>query len=124
MVGAASVFSWMLTVTGITRSLVEPLATAGLSPTATMALVNLTGLASGMFLDVFSNILILTPILMPLVAQAGVSGVHFGTITTVNVDIGNVTPPFGLNLSWRAELSTAPIFPWCVPFYLGSRLHW
>ena len=63
-----------------------------------LPLANALFLLTGMFIDVFSNILILVPILMGAVTAAGVSGVHFGIVTAVNVDIGNITPPFGLNL--------------------------
>jgi C4-dicarboxylate transporter DctM subunit len=51
-----------------------------------------------MFIDVFSNILILVPILIGTFTAAGIGPVHFGIVTSVNTDIGNITPPFGLNL--------------------------
>jgi C4-dicarboxylate transporter, DctM subunit len=51
-----------------------------------------------MFIDVFSNILILVPIIIGTVAAAGINSTHFGIVMVVNVDIGNITPPFGLNL--------------------------
>ena len=54
--------------------------------------------AAGMFIDVFSNILILVPVLLGTVTAAGIGPVHFGIVTSVNTDIGNITPPFGLNL--------------------------
>jgi C4-dicarboxylate transporter DctM subunit len=44
------------------------------------------------------RLLILVPILLGPVTGAGVGGVHFGIVTTVNADMGNITPPFGLNL--------------------------
>jgi C4-dicarboxylate transporter DctM subunit len=98
MVGAASLFSWMLTVSGTTHTIVEPFAGLRSSPEATLLFVNVLALVAGMFVDVFSNLLILVPILMPMVSAAGISGTHFGIVMSVNVDIGNVTPPFGLNL--------------------------
>ena len=98
MVGAASLFSWMLTISGTTRSLVEPFAESGQSAEQTLLFVNILSLFAGMFVDVFSNLLILVPIFLPMISAAGISPTHFGIITTVNVDIGNITPPFGLNL--------------------------
>jgi C4-dicarboxylate transporter DctM subunit len=98
MVGAASLFSWMLTVSGTTRAVVEPFAGLRSSPEHTLLFVNVLGLVAGMFVDVFSNLLILVPILLPMVTAAGISSTHFGIVMSVNVDIGNVTPPFGLNL--------------------------
>ena len=98
MVAAASLFSWLLTVTGITAAIVEPFAALKQSPNMVLLVANILFLISGMFIDVFSNILILTPILLGTVASAGIGLVHFGIVTSVNVDIGNITPPFGLNL--------------------------
>jgi C4-dicarboxylate transporter DctM subunit len=98
MVGAASLFSWMLTISGTTHAVVEPFAELRSSPEQTLLFVNVLALIAGMFVDVFSNLLILVPILLPMVTAAGISGTHFGIVMTVNVDIGNITPPFGLNL--------------------------
>ena len=98
MVGAASLFSWLLTVTGITSAIAAPFAGLKQSPDTMLLVANLLFLTGGMFIDVFSNILILTPILLGTITSAGIGVVHFGIITSVNVDIGNITPPFGLNL--------------------------
>jgi C4-dicarboxylate transporter DctM subunit len=98
MVAAASLFSWLLTVSGIARSIAQPIAAYHDSPEVVLMFANLLTLFSGMFIDVFSNILILVPILLGTIMAAGISPTHFGIIMTVNVDIGNITPPFGLNL--------------------------
>jgi len=60
--------------------------------------VNVLLLVVGCFLDPVSAILVLTPLLLPIVTQAGVDPVHFGIIMTVNLSIGMFTPPFGLNI--------------------------
>src|SRR5207253_1606694 len=75
-----------------------PLAALKDSPVLLLLFANSALLIAGMFVDVFSNLLILIPILLGPVTAAGVGGVHFGIIATVNSDIGNITPPFGLNL--------------------------
>jgi len=98
LVGAASLFSWLLTVTGATSAIVAPLATLTDSPVLVLLFANAALLLAGMFVDVFSNLLILIPILLGPVTAAGIGGVHFGIVATVNSDIGNITPPFGLNL--------------------------
>ncbi len=98
MVAAASLFSWMLTVTGATGAIAEPFANMRDSPEMLLLSANALFLIAGMFVDVFSNILILVPILISTITAAGIGSVHFGIITAVNVDIGNITPPFGLNL--------------------------
>jgi C4-dicarboxylate transporter DctM subunit len=60
--------------------------------------MNLFLLAVGCIMDIGSAILVLTPILQPLAAAQGIDPVHFGIITVVNLEIGYLTPPLGLNL--------------------------
>jgi len=98
MVAAATLFSWLLTVQGITAGIVEPVVAMKPPYWAVLAFANLSMLVAGMFVDVFSNILILTPLLLRLMGPVGVSELHFGIVATVNSDMGNITPPFGLNL--------------------------
>ena len=98
MVGAATLFSWLLTVSGVTTAIVQPIADSKPSPDFVFLVANALFLIGGMFIDVFSNILILVPMLLPMVNAAGIGLVHFGVVAAVNVDIGNITPPFGLNL--------------------------
>lgn len=98
MVAAATLFSWLLTVENITQQLVAPIAALDLPPWAVLAFANVLMLVAGMVIDVFSNILIICPLMAPLLHAAGVSDLHFGIIASVNADMGNITPPFGLNL--------------------------
>ena len=121
MIGAASLFSWLLTVTGVTASLVEPLAGFKQSPEIIFFFVNVLALTAGMFVDVFSNLLILVPILYGTVTAAGISGTHFGIVMSVNVDMGNITPPFGLNLFVSSGAFNKPyltvvrsVLPWLL----------
>jgi C4-dicarboxylate transporter DctM subunit len=63
-----------------------------------MLLFNLIMLVAGCFLDSASAIIILAPLMQPIAAQVGVDSVHFGIITLVNLSVGMLTPPVGLNL--------------------------
>lgn len=67
-------------------------------PTALMLGTNLFLLIIGCLMDIGSAILVLAPMLMPLAAQSGVDPLHFGIIMVVNLEIGYLTPPLGLNL--------------------------
>lgn len=98
LVAAASLFSWLMTVTGTAAQVAQPMSGLQEAPEVLLAFVNGLALFTGMFIDVFSNILILVPIIHGSMMAAGISPAHLGIIMTVNVDIGNVTPPFGLNL--------------------------
>ncbi len=98
MVAAATLFSWLLTVENVTTQLVAPIVSLNPPPWAVLLFANGFMLLAGMFIDVFSNILIFTPLMSPLLHAAGISELHFGVIASVNADMGNITPPFGLNL--------------------------
>jgi C4-dicarboxylate transporter DctM subunit len=68
------------------------------SPIAFLIGINLFLLVIGCVMDIGSAILILVPMLQPLAAAQGIDAVHFGIITVVNLEIGYLTPPLGLNL--------------------------
>ena len=125
MVAAASLVSYLLTVTGMTAAIAQPFAELKGSPDRVLAAANVLFLVTGMFIDVFSNILILVPILIGTVTAAGIGPVHFGIVTSVNVDIGNITPPFGVETcSSRAGRSTNLTSPWCVRWRAALALGW
>lgn len=68
------------------------------SPVAFMVLTNLVLLVVGCLVDIGSAILILAPLLQPLAAAQGIDPIHFGVVMAVNLEIGYLTPPLGLNL--------------------------
>ncbi len=63
-----------------------------------LLIVNLTFLLAGMVLDPNSAIIVLTPIVLPAATLAGIDPVHFGAILVLNIAIGMITPPFGINI--------------------------
>jgi C4-dicarboxylate transporter DctM subunit len=71
--------------------------------------INVVFFFMGMFLDVGPAIVILAPILLPTVTAMGVNPVHFGIIMTVNLAVGMVTPPFGVNLFVAGPLIDTPV---------------
>jgi C4-dicarboxylate transporter DctM subunit len=71
--------------------------------------INLVLLVLGMFMDVGPAIVILAPILMPVIRSMGINPVQFGIIMTVNLAIGFVTPPFGVNLFVAGPLIDTPV---------------
>ncbi len=98
IVATAGVFSWILTVQGIPQALTQGLTDLGLSAMGFLLIVNLALLVVGCLLDPTSAILVLTPLLIPTVTALGIDPIHFGIVMTVNLAIGMVTPPFGLNI--------------------------
>ncbi len=98
IVATAALFSWILTVNGIPQALAAGIASLQLEPWAFLMMVNLLLLIVGCFLDPTSAILVLTPLLVPIVKTVGIDPIHFGIVMTVNIAIGMLTPPFGLNI--------------------------
>jgi len=94
----ASAFSWLLASSGTPAQLAGFVLNGTDSPILITALFNLLLLVAGCFLDSASAIIILGPLMMPIAEQIGVDPVHFGIIMLVNLSIGMLTPPVGLNL--------------------------
>ena len=72
--------------------------------------MNVILLAVGMVMDTSPAILILTPILLPIAQGAGINPIHFGIIMVVNLAIGFVTPPIGINLFVASSLTDIEVF--------------
>jgi C4-dicarboxylate transporter DctM subunit len=72
-------------------------------------LINILLLIVGTFMEALAAIVILTPILLPIVVKVGVDPVHFGIIMVVNLAVGFVTPPVGVNLFVASGVANAKI---------------
>ncbi|MGB0576664.1 MAG: TRAP transporter large permease [Alphaproteobacteria bacterium] len=121
IVGAATLFSRLLTIAGVPQSMVEWIQSLGLESWMVLLIINLFLLAVGCVLDPASAILVLAPILKPVIVAAGIDPIHFGIIMTVNVSIGMFTPPFGLNIFVTQALFRVPLsslYPGLVPFII------
>ena len=105
IIGSASVFGWVATVSGVPQTIGKFLFTLTENPILLLLLVNLLLLVAGMFLDAIPAILILGPILGPALVGAGVDPLHFAIIMCINVTVGLVTPPMGLILFVASSLS-------------------
>lgn len=74
-----------------------------------LLLINILLLFVGTFMEALAAIVILTPILLPVVTGVGVSPLHFGVIIVVNLAIGFITPPVGVNLFVASGVASARI---------------
>lgn len=106
----ASAFSWILASTGAPSKLAAEVLSGTDSPIVILMLFNLIMLVAGMFLDSASAIIVLAPLMQPIAAQVGVDAVHFGVITLVNLSVGMLTPPVGLNLFVAMTISGMTLF--------------
>lgn len=94
----SQIFSQILAFTGITRGVVSLIIEAGLSPYVIMIFVQLILIFLGCFVDAISIIMICVPIFMPIVASMGLDPIWFCVIFLVNIELGGITPPFGLTI--------------------------
>lgn len=94
----ASIFSLLLTTELIPQRLSAFVVSFATTQASIIILINIFLLIAGSLMETSALIIILTPILLPLVTQAGVHPLHFGIIMTVNLSIGLVTPPVGVCL--------------------------
>lgn len=114
----ASAFSWMLATTGTPSQIAAQVLSSTDSPILIMLLFNVLLLIAGCFLDSASAIIILAPLMQPIAAQVGVDPVHFGIIMLVNLSVGMLTPPVGLNLFVAmgvAKMSLFEVFRAALP---------
>ena len=74
-----------------------------------LLVINVFLLLVGMVMDTTPAILILTPILLPIVTAIGMSPIHFGVMMVVNLAIGFVTPPIGVNLFVASSLTNISV---------------
>jgi len=98
IIANALLFAHVLTTERIPQAITEQIVSMGMTQWQFLLVVNLLLLIAGNFMEPTGIILILAPILFPIAMQLGVDPVHLGVIMTVNMEIGMVTPPVGLNL--------------------------
>ncbi|MGP3698456.1 TRAP transporter large permease [Rhodobacter sp. NSM] len=98
IIGAAGVFSFMLSSLFVTQSVAQWIAALDVNRWVLMAIINLFLLVAGFFLPPVAVILMSAPILLPIITEAGFDPYWFAVIVTINMEIGLITPPVGLNL--------------------------
>ncbi|MBK0399151.1 TRAP transporter large permease [Limibaculum sp. M0105] len=98
IIGAAGVFSYMLSSLFITQSIAEWIGTLDVNRWVLMLAINVFLLIAGFFLPPVAVILMAAPILLPIVTTAGFDPYWFAVVLTINMEIGLISPPVGLNL--------------------------
>ncbi|HAI31515.1 MAG TPA: C4-dicarboxylate ABC transporter, partial [Thalassospira sp.] len=98
IIGAAGLFSYMLSSLLVTQSIAQWISALEVNRWVLMGFINLFLLISGFFLPPVAVILMSAPILLPVIINAGFDPYWFAVILTINMEIGLITPPVGLNL--------------------------
>lgn len=121
IVANALLFAHVLTTERIPQVIAEQIVSMGMAPWMFLLVVNLILLVAGNFMEPTGIILILAPILFPIASKLGIDPIHLGVIMVVNMEIGMVTPPVGLNLFVTAGVTgmnlvqvTRAALPWLM----------
>ncbi|MBF0388468.1 MAG: TRAP transporter large permease subunit [Desulfamplus sp.] len=117
----AVLFSFLLTSEQIPQQLTAWITNMGLGSVGFLIMVNLLLLAGGNFMEPSSILLITAPLLYPMAMQLNIDPIHLGILMTVNMEIGMITPPVGLNLYVASGIShlgltetTKACAPWII----------
>ncbi|MCP4412987.1 MAG: TRAP transporter large permease subunit [Gammaproteobacteria bacterium] len=105
IIANAMLFAHVLTTERIPHAIAEQIIIWGLEPWMFLVVVNLLLLAAGNFMEPSAIILIMAPILFPIATKMGIDPIHLGIIMVVNMEIGMLTPPVGLNLFVTAGIT-------------------
>ncbi|MDD6056102.1 MAG: TRAP transporter large permease subunit [Helicobacteraceae bacterium] len=129
IIGFAVVFAHFLTSERIPHMIAEFLVNMNMSWWMFLILVNIVLFIMGQFMEPSSVIMIMTPLLLPIAIQLGIDPIHFGIVMIVNMELGMLTPPVGLNLFVASSLTglnlkevTISIIPWLCVLLIGLFL--
>ncbi len=125
LVAAAMVSSWLITVADLPGQVVDLLAPFMDSPLLLMLMIMLLVVVVGTAMDMTPTILILTPVLVPVVKEAGIDPIYFGVLFIINNSIGLITPPVGTVLNVVAgvsKISMDDIIKGVSPFMLAQLI--
>ena len=121
IIATAAAFAYLITRAGVPRDIGNVIMEHANSPFVFLLVVNVALFIIGMFIDASASVIVLAPILTPIAIRLGIDPVHFGTVMVVNLALGMITPPFGVNLFAAcsvAKISYERIIPAIIPLVI------
>jgi C4-dicarboxylate transporter DctM subunit len=125
IIANALLFAHVLTTERIPQAITETLLSAGFEWWSFLIVVNLLLLLGGQFMEPSGLLLIVAPVVFPIAIQLGIDPIHLGIIMVVNMEIGMITPPIGLNLFVTSGITGMPLMrvvraalPWLGVLFL------
>jgi len=119
----ANVLNPFLALTGVPAGLEAGLASLGLGPYGTLAVILLSYVVLGMFLDGLAMLVITIPIYFPVITALGFDPIWFGVIAVIVIEMGMITPPVGLNVfvvrNVAEDVALTTIFRGVMPFMVA-----
>ena len=129
IIANASIFAYFLTLENIPEMLTQFVLDMNLNKVMFLVAVNIILLIAGNFMEPSSIIMIMVPLLLPIAKTLGIDPIHFGVIITINMELGMLTPPVGLNLFVASGITGEPIkevvksvLPWFLVMLIGLLL--
>ncbi|MCC8190293.1 MAG: TRAP transporter large permease [Planctomycetes bacterium] len=122
IIATSTAFSWLFTVSGISRALINAIIAMNLSPLLFCIVIAIILLIFGTFLEGIAICVLLVPVLWPVAESMGINIVHFGMIVCISNVIGTMTPPVAVNLfaaSSVTKLKMGAIARGEMPFFIG-----
>jgi C4-dicarboxylate transporter DctM subunit len=126
IIANAMIFAHLLTTEQMPQDLAQWIIDLNLNKYVFLIFINLLLLLAGNFMEPSSLIMILAPLIFPIAVQLGIDPIHLGVIITVNMEIGMLTPPVGLNLFVASGISGLTLqdtirasMPWFLALLIG-----
>ena len=129
IIANAMLFAHFLTIENIPQSITNALVEANVDKYMFLLMVNVLLILAGSFMEPSAIIMIMVPLLLPVAIALGIDPIHFGIVITINMELGMVSPPVGLNLFVTSGLTGMSIkdvivaaFPWTMTILAGLLL--
>lgn len=129
IIANAMIFSHFLTDEMIPQHITQMILDANVGPIMFLVIVNVLLLLMGQFMEPSSVVMITVPLLLPIATTLGIDPIHFGVIMVVNMEIGMITPPVGLNLFVASGITGLDLkevimasLPWSLTIFVGLLL--
>ena len=129
IIANAVVFAYLLTSENIPQTIADSILAANIGKIGFLIIVNVLLFIMGQFMEPSSVVMIMVPLLLPIATALGVDPVHFGILLIVNMEIGMITPPVGLNLFVASGLTGMNLkdvivscLPWTLTLFAGLVL--
>ena len=129
IIANAMLFAHFLTLENVPQSIAQALVDNNVGMITFLIFVNIILIIAGAFMEPSAIIMIMVPLLLPVAIKLGINPIHFGIMITINMELGMVSPPVGLNLFVTSSLTGIPMkdvvvatLPWTATMFLGLML--
>jgi len=129
IIANAMLFAHFLTLQNVPQTITQTLVDANVSMIMFLVFVNILLIVAGAFMEPSAIIMIMVPLLLPVAVALGVDPIHFGIMITINMELGMISPPVGLNLFVTSSLTGMSMkevivaaWPWTLTIFVGLLL--